>query len=188
MEGFQQESAKRLRHTLCSLRYLECLSTQRPGCFSSVLLKQEDHLDIKSPFLKSIPEAIERIDKVGSPDIGFCYDFYHVWDREDIFGNTERYANAKRVFGVQYNDWRQSPRSMADRVLPGDGVIDTPGILGALDRGGYTGWYDFKVFSDDGRWGTEIPESLWKMPNNYERKRLQFVSRLRFCARRKSRG
>lgn len=37
-------------------------------------------------------------------------------------------------------------------------------MLGALERGGFNGWYDFEIFSDDGRWGTDLPDSLWKLP------------------------
>jgi sugar phosphate isomerase/epimerase len=113
-------------------------------------------------FLRSLPEAIEFIDEVDSPHIGICYDTYHVWDGPDILEHTERHAS--RIFGVQLSDWREPPRGYADRLVPGDGPIDFPGIIGALERGGYTGWYDFELFSDDGRWGTELPDSLWKLP------------------------
>lgn len=113
-------------------------------------------------FVHTIPDSMKLIDEVGGPAIGLCYDFYHLWDTEDAVEHTER--QAERVFGVQYNDWHEPPRAPADRLLPGDGPIDIPAIIGALERGGFAGWYDFEVFSDDGRWGTELPDSLWKMP------------------------
>ncbi|WP_176489072.1 sugar phosphate isomerase/epimerase family protein [Rhizorhabdus dicambivorans] len=112
-------------------------------------------------FLRSLPETIDFLDEIG-PGIGLLYDFYHLWDEDNIIPDTERFAS--RIFGVQYNDWREPPRSFADRLLPGDGIMDIPALLGALERGGYTGWYDFEIFSDDGRWGTELPDSLWKIP------------------------
>ena len=34
-----------------------------------------------------------------------------------------------------------------------------------LIEAGYQGWYDFEVFSDDGRWGNDFPDSLWKLPH-----------------------
>lgn len=113
-------------------------------------------------FLRSLPETIDFMDEVGSPGIGLLYDFYHLWDEDNIIADTERFAS--RIFGVQYNDWREPPRCFADRLLPGDGIMDIPALLGALERGGYRGWYDFEIFSDDGRWGTELPDSLWKIP------------------------
>jgi sugar phosphate isomerase/epimerase len=51
-----------------------------------------------------------------------------------------------------------------DRVLPGDGTIDMPSMIGALERGGFTGWWDLEIFSDDGRAGDDFPDSIWKRP------------------------
>ena len=62
------------------------------------------------------------------------------------------------------NDWRESTRGWADRVLPGDGVADLPGILGALDAAGWDGFYDLEVFSDNGAFGSAYPDSLWDVP------------------------
>jgi sugar phosphate isomerase/epimerase len=45
--------------------------------------------------------------------------------------------------------------------LPGDGVIDLPTILGALDRAGWSGFYDLEVFSDNGAFGNAYDDSLW---------------------------
>jgi sugar phosphate isomerase/epimerase len=113
-------------------------------------------------FVRSLAGALELIDEIGQDNVGVCFDVYHLWDEEDGLERAE--ANAQRVFGVQVNDWREPPRGFADRLIPGDGTIDLPGIFGALVRGGYTGWFDFELFSDDGRWGTDLPDSLWKLP------------------------
>ena len=37
-------------------------------------------------------------------------------------------------------------------------------ILGALERGGYQGWYDLEVLSDNGTFDIDYPDSLWKLP------------------------
>ncbi len=113
-------------------------------------------------FVKTIPETLELIDEVGAENLDLCYDVYHLWDGDDIEALTETYAS--RIGGVQLNDWREPPRGMADRLMPGDGTIDLASLLAALVRGGYTGWYDLEIFSDDGRWGTDLPDSLWKLP------------------------
>ena len=47
----------------------------------------------------------------------------------------------------------------------------TTPIVAALLQAGYKGWYDFEVFSDDGRWGNDFPDSLWKLPHE------EFVTR-----------
>jgi sugar phosphate isomerase/epimerase len=37
-------------------------------------------------------------------------------------------------------------------------------ILRALDRAGWSGYYDLEVFSDNGAWGTAYPDALWDVP------------------------
>src|SRR3546814_18270145 len=96
------------------------------------------------------------MDEVGSPGIGLLYDFYHLWDEDNIIADTERFA--LRIFGVQYNDWPEPPRCFADRLLPGDGLMVIPALLGPLERGGYRGWYEFVIFAVHGRRGTEISD------------------------------
>lgn len=113
-------------------------------------------------FVGGLPETIALMDEIDRSNVGVCYDVYHHWDEENLIENAERFA--RRIFGVHVNDWREPPRGFADRLVPGDGIIDLPGIFGALERGGFDGWYDFEVFSDDGRWGTDLPDSLWKLP------------------------
>jgi sugar phosphate isomerase/epimerase len=48
-------------------------------------------------------------------------------------------------------------------VLPGDGAIDLPSILGALDRAGWDGFYDLEIFSDNGAFGATYDDSLWDL-------------------------
>ena len=119
-------------------------------------------LGFDGSFLRSLQAAAEMVDVIDCPNVGICYDVYHHWHETEIIQATESLAN--RIFGVQVNDWREPPRSEADRLFPGDGVIDIPALIAALKRGGYDGWYDLEIFSDDGRWGTELPDSLWKLP------------------------
>jgi sugar phosphate isomerase/epimerase len=119
-------------------------------------------LGFDGSFLRSLQAAADMVEAIDRPNVGICYDVYHHWHEPEIVTATE--ALASLVFGVQVNDWREPPRSEADRLFPGDGVIDIPALIAALERGGYRGWYDLEVFSDDGRWGTELPDSLWKLP------------------------
>ena len=51
-----------------------------------------------------------------------------------------------------------------DRVLPGEGIADLPALLGALEAAGWHGFYDLEIFSDDGTFGTALPDSLWNVP------------------------
>jgi sugar phosphate isomerase/epimerase len=119
-------------------------------------------LGFDGSFVQGLPATIDLIEKIDHPNLGITYDTYHHWDEPEAVARAEEFAG--RVFGAQVNDWREPPRCYVDRLAPGEGTIDLPPLLAALERGGFTGWYDFELFSDDGRWGTDLPDSLWKLP------------------------
>ena len=113
--------------------------------------------------VSTIPGAVELIEEVGSPAIGIQFDVWHLWNTPDLFDDIERELH--RFVGVHVNDYRAPTRGWADRVLPGDGVADVASILRALDRAGWTGYYDLEIFSDNGAWGTVHPDALWDVPS-----------------------
>jgi sugar phosphate isomerase/epimerase len=110
----------------------------------------------------SIPEAIDLLDQAGTTSIGILFDCWHLWNTSTLLDDIEHEAG--RFVGVHVCDWREPTRGWADRVLPGDGVADVPRILGALDRAGWVGPYELEIFSDDGSFGNEYPDSLWSVP------------------------
>jgi sugar phosphate isomerase/epimerase len=112
--------------------------------------------------VNTLGEAVELIDEVDSSALGIQFDVWHLWNTPDLLAEIERHCD--RIVGVHVCDWRQPTRGWADRVLPGDGVADVPGIIGAVDRTGWSGCYDLEIFSDDGTFGTEYPDSLWHVP------------------------
>ena len=112
--------------------------------------------------ISSLPEAVELVDAADRPALGIQFDTWHLWNTATLLADIERYAD--RFVGVHVADWREPTRSWADRVLPGDGVGDTPAILGALDRAGWDGYYDVEIFSDNGAFGNAWPDSLWDVP------------------------
>jgi sugar phosphate isomerase/epimerase len=87
---------------------------------------------------------------------------WHMWNTPDVLPMTERHGAL--VTGVHVCDHREPTRSPMDRVLPGDGTIDMPSMVKALEKGGFTGWWDLEIFSDDGRDGNDFPDSIWKRP------------------------
>jgi sugar phosphate isomerase/epimerase len=106
----------------------------------------------------TLPDTVALVDEIDAPNVGVVLDLWHAWDLAGIEDDIRRHAG--RLVGVQVNDWRQPTRSWADRVLPGDGIIDLPALFRALDEGGYRGWYDLEIFSDDGRFGEAYPDSI----------------------------
>jgi sugar phosphate isomerase/epimerase len=110
----------------------------------------------------AIPETMELIDEVGEPNLRLLYDVYHLWDTDDVLEHTRRHAAAFAP-GVHICDWREDTRNDFDRTLPGDGIIDLASIFGALEAGGYEGWFDLEIFSDDGTFtDQDFEDSLWK--------------------------
>lgn len=122
------------------------------------------HASIKDDWtlVSSVPETLNLLAEVGEPNLGVVFDAWHLWDTPNVLEHVR--THAKRFVGVHINDRREPTRSWKDRVLPGDGVIDLPALFGALDAGGYDGWYDMEIFSDDGSFGDDYPDSLWKEP------------------------
>jgi sugar phosphate isomerase/epimerase len=111
-------------------------------------------------FVTDLPEATSLLDEIDEPNTGIFADVWHLWDTPNLLDDLRRLAT--RIVGVHVDDWREPTRSWCDRVLPGDGIADVTGFLGALDEGGYRGWFELEIFSDDGRYGNDFPDSLWK--------------------------
>ncbi len=109
-----------------------------------------------------IPGAIELMDEIGEPNVELLYDVYHLWDTDDVIEETVKHGS-RIVPSVHICDWRAETRNDFDRVLPGDGIIDLPGIFGALEAAGVIGWFDLEIFSDDGSFSDmDFEDSLWK--------------------------
>ena len=103
-----------------------------------------------------LPGAEALLEEAGDDSVGILFDTWHLWDTPDVLEHAERLA--PRFPAVHVNDWRGETRDWDDRALPGEGVMDLPAIIGALEAGGYDGWYDMEIFS-----GEHYPDSLMKL-------------------------
>jgi sugar phosphate isomerase/epimerase len=112
-------------------------------------------------FINTVPDAVALLDDIGEPNTGIMFDIWHLWDTPGLLDDIAGHAH--RFVGVHVDDRRDPTRSWCDRSLPGDGIADLGGILGALDASGYDGWYELEIFSDDGRFGQDFEDSLWKL-------------------------
>jgi sugar phosphate isomerase/epimerase len=109
--------------------------------------------------IATLDDAAALLDEIGCDAFGIQFDVWHLWNSPDLEDAIARHAH--RIVGVHVNDWREPTRGWADRVLPGEGVADVPGILAALERAGWRGEYDLEIFSDNGVFGNAYPDSLW---------------------------
>lgn len=106
--------------------------------------------------ITDLPGAEALLEEAGDDSVGILFDTWHLWDTPDVLDHARRLASRFPV--VHVNDWRAETRDWDDRTLPGEGVMDLPAIIGALEAGGYDGWYDMEVFS-----GEHYPDSLMKL-------------------------
>jgi len=107
-------------------------------------------------FIVSLDEAMRLIHDVRHDHFGLMLDLWHVWQEPSI---QQRIAqlDGSRIFGVHVCDWPEGgPRHIGDRVLPGEGIIDLPSLLKAIECSGYQGAYCLEIFSID-----ELGDSLW---------------------------
>lgn len=100
----------------------------------------------------TVQQAMRLVEAVDRPNFGICLDLWNIWQNADIF-EAIRQAG-RRIFIVQVSDWR-TPRSYADRLIPGQGEIPFPPYLRAIHAAGYRGAYEVEIFSD------HVPDSLW---------------------------
>lgn len=112
--------------------------------------------------ITSLDEAAGLVDEVGAAGLGLTFDTWNLWDAPELEDEIRRHGS--RIVAVHVADWREPTRSWCDRVLPGDGVIDLPTVLESLEAAGWDGFYDLEVFSDDGTFGDDYEDSLWKLP------------------------
>jgi sugar phosphate isomerase/epimerase len=112
----------------------------------------------------TFPETLEVLDKVGRTNVDILPDLWHSYPEPDF--HTHLRANVDRIIALQVNDVRNPERSWCDWVMPGDGINACTPAVAALIDAGYRGWYDFEVFSDDGTWGNNYPDSLWQLPHD----------------------
>ena len=104
----------------------------------------------------NIPDAVDLLDEVGVPSMGILFDTWHLWDTPDVLDHIR--AQAHRFPAVHVNDWRDPTRGWDDSALPGEGIMDLPAMFGALEAGGFDGWYELEIFSTE-----TYPDSLLKL-------------------------
>ncbi|HEX6761271.1 MAG TPA: sugar phosphate isomerase/epimerase family protein [Gaiellaceae bacterium] len=110
----------------------------------------------------TIPEALDLISDAGDPSaLRLQFDVWHLWNTDTLYDDIGEHVD--RFAGVHVSDVRLPTRNFADRLAPGDGIGDVPRILGALDAAGFDGLYDVEIFSDDGTFGLDHEDSLWRL-------------------------
>jgi 4-hydroxyphenylpyruvate dioxygenase len=114
-----------------------------------------------SPIIKSLESAVRVAQIADHPRVGVLFDtaHYHVTPTKlrDINEGSIRH-----IKHVHLDDMPDTPADLThrdfDRVLPGEGVIDLPEIISALERNGYEGYFSIEMFSAK-LWGLPAKEA-----------------------------
>lgn len=119
-----------LSHTFISNLIFAATRLEEAGI--KLIIEAINTRDIPDFYLNSSHQALELIEKVGSDNLAFQYDIYHMQIMEgDICSTIE--ANLSMIDHIQLAD---NP----GRNEPGTGELNYPNILAMLDRIGYQGW------------------------------------------------
>src|SRR5439155_1652917 len=98
-------------------------------------------------FINTLADAREIARAAGRRG-GYVLDFFHSgWERRLL--ETVRADAAARIHAVQISDVKRVTLRTMDRTLLGKGVLPLRALVRTLERGGYRGWYEAEIISDD---------------------------------------
>jgi sugar phosphate isomerase/epimerase len=101
----------------------------------------------------TVDQALDIIEATGRDEIGLCLDLWNVWQNANLEKAIVR--GGDRILSLQVGDWR-TPRSFADRIVPGDGDIPLGPLVKAAYSAGFEGVCTVELFSND------VADSLYK--------------------------
>ncbi|HZO98449.1 MAG TPA: sugar phosphate isomerase/epimerase [Gaiellaceae bacterium] len=110
----------------------------------------------------SVGAAGAFVEEVGDPALGILVDSWHV--AADPHLREALHANAQRIYGVHLADHRAGATRWTDRAVPGEGLGDARRLVELLREIHFAGALDVEIFSDDGRYGGRVDDSLWELP------------------------
>ena len=117
----------------------------------------------RGAIIHNLTIAMDVIDRAGRSNVDLFPDVWHYWEEPNVHQELRQFVD--RIIALQVNDARIQERSWCDRVHPGWGENKCREMVATLIDAGFDGWYDYEVFSDDGRWGNAWPDSLWAKPH-----------------------
>jgi sugar phosphate isomerase/epimerase len=98
-------------------------------------------------FINTLADAREIARRAGRGG-GYVLDVWHSgWERRLL--ETIAVDARRRIHAVQLSDYKAATMRTLDRALLGDGILPLRDIVRALERGGYRGWYEAEIISDD---------------------------------------
>lgn len=118
---------------------------------------------MNSPFLKSwsflstLDSAIDVIRRCNHPATRLAFDAGELWREANLFERIAEVAPYTAV--VQLNDGPETPTSINDRRLPGDGDVPLLEITQAFVQNGYRGDFELALWSNE-LWDSDYNELI----------------------------
>jgi sugar phosphate isomerase/epimerase len=98
-------------------------------------------------FINTLADAREIARRAGRGG-GYVLDVWHSgWERRLL--DTIAADARRRIHAVQLSDYKAVTMRTLDRALLGEGILPLREIVRTLERGGYRGWYEAEIISDD---------------------------------------
>jgi sugar phosphate isomerase/epimerase len=108
--------------------------------------------------LSTVKLANDWCDRLGAEDVvGIAVDTYAVWWDPEIEREIARAG--RRICSFHVSDWLADTQDLRlDRGMPGDGVVDLPGLRRQVEAAGYTGHVEVEIFSQRNWWQRDPDE------------------------------
>jgi sugar phosphate isomerase/epimerase len=108
--------------------------------------------------LSTVKLANDWCDALGAEDVvGIAVDTYAVWWDPEIEHEIARAGT--RICAFHVSDWLPDTQDLRlDRGMPGDGVIDLPGLRRSVEAAGYRGCVEVEIFSQRNWWQRDADE------------------------------
>jgi sugar phosphate isomerase/epimerase len=98
-------------------------------------------------FINTLADAREIARRAGRRG-GYVLDVWHSgWERGLL--ETVAADAGRRIHAVQLSDVKRVTLRTMDRALLGKGILPLGQLVRTLERGGYRGWYETEIISDD---------------------------------------
>lgn len=102
--------------------------------------------------ISTLKEANDWLDQFDADDVfSIAFDIYALWWEPDLKHEIRRAGPRIKAFHV--SDWLVDTQDIRlDRGMPGDGVIDIPGVRSLLEQNGFGGYCEIEIFSERNWW------------------------------------
>jgi sugar phosphate isomerase/epimerase len=94
-------------------------------------------------FLNTVPQCLDIISAIGSPNLGIVFDSYHLAQDLNALPWLESIIPFVRL--VQLGDAKHAPMGEQNRCLLGHGRVPLASIVELFEAGGYEGYYEIEI-------------------------------------------